>query len=387
MSDAQVIDNKKKDSFQDKISRIFKRILKALQNETFIYIVRRILSAIITIVLLIAVVTALIRLIPDTKFYNAKDFKTLYGKNPAVAISWRNHQLFLCGRADQDGNPRSVLFTILQYYYWILPIFKRIPQSWTDWNCTEVLKYWEGFTYFGKSILYNQYVVDLLVERMGISIIISLSSTLFTYILAIPLGIAMAKKPGGVIDKIGNVFIVLNYAIPGLVFYLVMNRVFGDPNNIFGWAKFGFSYDRDKPWSLIPPLICIIFLAIPGVSIWIRRYMVDELSKDYVKFARSKGLSERRIMYTHVFRNACIPLVRNIPAVFIGSIVGSYYIENIWSIHGTGELLINALQGSSPDIQLIQGLTIIYATMSMVSFLLGDIVTVFFDPRIKLTAD
>ena len=88
-----------------------------------------------------------------------------------------------------------------------------------------------------------------------------------------------------------------------------------------------------------------------------------------------------------IFRNASVPLIRNIPAVLIGSIVGSYFVENIWKIHGTGELLITALQGAQPDIQLIQGLTIIYAAMSMISFLLGDIVTVFFDPRIKLMAD
>ena len=374
-------------SFKDRVSHIFKRTFRALQNQTFLYIVRRVLSALLTIFLLIALVTALIRLIPDTKFYDAKAYKTLLGKNPTVAENWKNHQLFLCGRSDQNGNPRSVLFTIFQYIYWILPIPKEIPQAWTDWTCTEVLRSWKGLSYFGNSLLYRQYVMDLLTERMGISIVISLISTFGCYILAIPLGVAMAKKPGGIVDKIGNVFIVLNYAIPGIVFYLVMNIVFGDPHGIFGWAKFNYYYIEGKPMTLFPPLACIIFLGIPGVSIWVRRYMVDELSKDYVKFARSKGLSERRIMYTHVLRNACVPLVRNIPAIFIGSIVGSYYIENIWRIHGTGELLINALQGAQPDIQLIQGLTIIYAGLSMLSFLLGDIVTVFFDPRIKLMAD
>lgn len=372
--------------FFKKFLRFFERIWKALHNQTFLYIVRRILSALLTIFLLIALVTALIRLIPDTKFYNAKDFKTLYGKNPAMAINWRNHQLFLCGRCDQQGNPRSVIFTIFQYIYWILPIPKEIPQAWTDWSCTTVLRSWKGLSYFGNSITYQEYVVDLLGSRMGISIVISLVSTFGCYILAIPLGVAMARKPGGIIDKIGNIFIVLNYAIPGIVFYLVMNRLFGDPH-IFGGAGFSYFYEKDNPITLFPPLFCIIFLAIPGVSIWVRRYMVDELSKDYVKFARSKGLSERRIMYTHVFRNASVPLIRNIPAVLIGSIVGSYFVENIWKIHGTGELLITALQGAQPDIQLIQGLTIIYAAMSMLSFLLGDIVTVFFDPRIKLLAD
>ena len=92
-------------------------------------------------------------------------------------------------------------------------------------------------------------------------------------------------------------------------------------------------------------------------------------------------------MYKHVFSNAVIPLVRGLPATFIGAIIGSYYIEYIWTIPGTGVLLIQGLQGATPDVQLVQGLTVIYAALSMLSFLLGDIVTVFFDPRIKLESD
>ena len=113
--------------------------------------------------------------------------------------------------------------------------------------------------------------------------------------------------------------------------------------------------------------------------------MIDELTSDYVKFARSKGLSEGKIMYTHVLRNAMIPLVRNIPGTFLGAIVGSYYIETIWGIPGTGILLTTALSAADLDIPVVQGLTIFYAAISMISFLLGDLITVFFDPRIKIT--
>ena len=113
--------------------------------------------------------------------------------------------------------------------------------------------------------------------------------------------------------------------------------------------------------------------------------MIDELSSDYVKFARSKGLSENRILYTHVLRNAAVPLIRNIPAVFIGSIMGSYYVEAIWGIPGTGGTLITGVQNL--DVAIVQGLTIIYALLGMLSFLLGDVITVFFDPRIKLTGE
>jgi oligopeptide transport system permease protein len=87
-----------------------------------------------------------------------------------------------------------------------------------------------------------------------------------------------------------------------------------------------------------------------------------------------------------VLRNAAVPIIRNIPATLLLAIIGSYYVETIWGIPGTGNLLIGALRSSKPDVPVIQGLTVIYAALSMSAFLLGDIVTIFFDPRIKLTS-
>jgi oligopeptide transport system permease protein len=87
-------------------------------------------------------------------------------------------------------------------------------------------------------------------------------------------------------------------------------------------------------------------------------------------------------MYTHVLRNASVPLVRNIPATLLSAMIGSYFVEKIWSIPGTGKMLINALY--STDVSAIQGLTFLYSAISMLAFLLGDLVTVAFDPRIKL---
>ncbi len=368
------------------INRFLKGVSEALKNKTFHYILRRILSSLFTLVLIVAVVTALIRLLPDTKFYDVKEFKSISQKvGKAAAENYMNRSLYLAGRRDIHGNEIPVIQSIFEYIYWILPIPKDIPIKWNS-NYTQVIEYAHFLTYFGKSqnLSGNPFITDLLVSRMGISFAISIICTLLTYLFGIPLGIAMAKKPGGTVDKIGNIFIVLNWAIPGLVFYLLMNSIMGRNDSIFGWGHFGFFYDSKKWWTLVPPIFCVVFLGIPGLSIWVRRYMVDELSSDYVKFARSKGLSENIIMYKHVFRNAVIPLVRGLPATFIGAIIGSYYIEYIWTIPGTGILLIQGLQGSTPDVQLVQGLTVIYAALSMISFLLGDLVTVFFDPRIKL---
>lgn len=369
-------------TFGDKAKKVLTSILKALKNETFLYIVRRVISSLITAILIVAVVTALIRLLPETLLYDIRLFNKLPEK---AAERYKISCLFQYGRCDLLGNPISVLENIGQYIYWMLPIPKKIPIVW-DTKYKEVIEYWEGTVYFGRSIVLNKYVTEMLTERMGISMKVTLITVFFTYLIGYPFGIAMSKKPGGLVDKIGNVFIVLNYAIPALVFYLFMKNILGDQNGIFGFLNLGLFYEEGNPITLVPPIFCMVFLSIPGVIIWLRRFMIDELSSDYVKFARSKGLSENRIMYTHVLRNAIVPLVRNIPATFIGAIVGSYFVEKIWSIPGTGILLITALQGD-PDVPVVQGLTVIYALLGMASFLLGDIITVFFDPRIKIKAE
>lgn len=361
------------------------RIYRVLHNRTFLYIVKRILASLFTLVLLAILITALLRCLPDTLFYDMKQYNTIKGKGGVqIADNWRNMQLFKVGIVTMDGRRISIIESVGQFIYWILPIWKKIPIAWSTKDFTPT-KYWEGLIYFGRAASQkNMYILDLLNSRMGLSFIISIATVVLTYITSIPLGVAMAKKPGGIVDKIGNIFIVLNYAIPAIVFYLIMNNLFGRIE-INGDHIFHFGYDADSPFmTLLPPILCIWFLSIPGLSIWVRRFMTDELSSDYVKFARSKGLSEKTIMYRHVFRNAVVPLVRNIPATLLGAIVGSYYIEYIWGIPGTGILLVQGLQAGTPDVQLIQGLTIIYGAISMVSFLLGDIITVFFDPRIKL---
>ena len=361
------------------------RIFAAFKNRTFLYIVKRVLSSLLTLFLLAILVTALLRCLPDTMFYDVKMFNTIRGKaGIEVAKRWRNIQLFNVGFTDLQGRRISIIESVLNFVYWLLPIWKRVPIAW-DTETYLPIDYWEGFVYLGRASSQKyEYVVDLLASNMGISFTLSIVTVVLTYIVSVPLGVAMAKKPGGVVDKIGNIFIVLNYAIPAIVFYLIMNTLFGGVR-AGGQNIFGYFYDEDSPvLSLVPPIFCMWFLSIPGLSIWVRRFMNDELSSDYVKFARSKGLSERTIMYKHVFRNAVVPLVRNIPATLLGAIVGSYYVEYIWSIPGTGILLVQGLQGATPDVQLIQGLTIIYGAISMLSFMLGDIITVFFDPRIKL---
>ena len=368
-----VLNEEKKES---KVALFFKAVGRALKNKTFVYIVKRVASLFITALLIVALVTLLLRLLPDYKLYDQSLYKKFEGQfGTAYAERYKNSELFRYGRVDIDGNRVSIFHSIFEYIYWILPIPKKIPTRWTT-DYSEVMMYWEGTTYFGRSIVSNKPVLDEFTKKIGISFEISIISIVCAYLVAYPLGIAMAKKPGGIIDKIGNIFVVLNYAIPGLVFYLLMQQAFS--------GAFGFGYDVLEPdfSQLLPGIFSMAFLSIPGIIIWLRRFMLNELNSDYVKFARSKGLSENRIMYTHVLRNAIVPLARNIPATFLGAIVGSYFVEKIWSIPGTGDMLISAL--TSMDVAVIQSLTVIYSIIGMVAFLLGDLITVFLDPRIKL---
>ncbi len=374
---------------KNRIIEIFAKVWNAIKrfftSETTLYILRRIGSSLITLILLIAVVITLIRAIPDSQLYDINAYNKLAGQSQVAAEAYKARQLFLYGRYTLEGEPVSVLSTIGTYVYNVLPFPKRIPIIW-DLTWTTPIAYWEGTSFLGISMDTNKEVTVLVGERMGISMLISLTSVVFIYALGYPLGVAMAKKVGGTVDKIGSAFIVLNYAIPALVFFLLMNNILGRPDGPFGWANFSYFYNPNNPITLVPPIFSIVFLSIPGTSLWVRRFMVDELSSDYVKFARSKGLSENRIMYTHVLKNALVPLIRNIPAVFIASIIGSYFVEMIWKIPGTGNLMISALRATRPDVAVIQGLTIIYGILSMSAFLLGDIVTALYDPRIKLTA-
>ncbi len=358
---------------------------KFFTNPTVIYVARRLLTALITLLILVAIVALMIRLLPDDSFYNLSTYQKLKGRSEFLAENYKRSRLYLYGVVDINGNRIPIIQSIFQYIYYIIPIPKSIPVKFDNDTYTIVTEYKHAIIYLGRSINNSKYIADIIGERMGISFTISIISVFFTYLVGFPLGIAMAKKPGGVVDKIGTVFIVLNYAIPALVFYLFMQNWTGNKNGFWGWAQFDYIYQEGDPRTLIMPIFCIFFLSIPGLIIWVRRFMVDELNADYVKFARAKGLSENRIMYVHVLRNASVPLIRNIPATLLGAMIGSYFVESIWSIPGTGRELIKALQGT-PDVPAIQGLTVLYASISMLAFLLGDIITVFFDPRIRLTS-
>ena len=145
---------------------------------------------------------------------------------------------------------------------------------------------------------------------------------------------------------------------------------------------FPMLFNEDKLISYVLPMLCVALGPTANYAMWIRRYMVDELNRDYIKLARAKGMKNNAIMVRHVLRNAFIPLAQYLPSSILYTVSGSIYVEALFSIPGTGGLLINAIQ--KQDNPLVQALVLLYAVIGIGGLLLGDLAMAICDPRIKL---
>lgn len=343
------------------------------------YVLTRILSSMFTLFLILTTVFLLLRLLPDERFLDEQPPK---GFNETQIDSWKIQKLQKLGFYDDQGQRLSTGRQLLAYYYDIMPIPKEIcvQEGYKEFGSTEkvCIEYKTVLSDWGTPIFYKPVssVTDIVKERFPISFRITMVSVLITYIIAYPLGVTMAQNKGGIIDKLGNGFIIMSISIPALIFYYMV---------IIAQFSFGIpiAYDPELPVTWVTPVITMGFLGVGGTAMWVRRYMVDELNSDYVKFARSKGLSERRIMYTHVLRNAIVFLARGFATTLLFAVVGAYFAETLWNIPGSGRLLISSL--TKGDLPLIQALVVVYAALSMIAILVGDFVTIAFDPRISLT--
>ena len=141
-------------------------------------------------------------------------------------------------------------------------------------------------------------------------------------------------------------------------------------------------YDNNKPISWILPIFSLALPSIAGYAMWMRRYMVDQMNQDYVKLAQAKGVSKRKINRDHIFRNAVVPMVQTIPSSLLFTIMGSLYVESIYSVPGMGGLLIDVIQRQ--DNTMVQALVLIFASVGIIGLFLGDILMALADPRISL---
>ena len=216
-------------------------------------------------------------------------------------------------------------------------------------------------------------------SRMGYSFTLGIIATFLSYLLAIPLGITMALRKDKLLDKIGTVYIVFITAVPSLA-YIFLFKSFG--------GKLGLptTFDMDHPtWLMyVLPIISLSLPSIANLMKWLRRYMIDQMNADYVKFARSGGLSEGQIFTKHVLKNAIIPIVHGIPGSVLGALTGAIITERVYMVPGIGNVLTEAI--NKYDNGVIVGVALFYALLSVTSFILGDVLMSMMDPRISFTS-
>ena len=296
------------------------------------YITKRVLRSLITMFIIITILFALLRLMPVEGYFENYD---------------------------------KMSSTQIQVKLQALGVTAPLP--------TQLVRFYKQVLHgdLGESNVYRKGVAitEIIAEKIPISLELGLISLCIALALGLPLGVIMARSTRTrfkIGDRLGTVFIVLVQAMPSAVYH-----VLGLP----------MLFDAANPKSYILPVISLSIGNIAYYAMWLRRYMVDESNKDYIRLARAKGVPNGKISFRHVFRNAFVPLVQYIPNSILFTLMGSLYVESLYSVPGMGGLLVTAIKRQ--DNTLVQALVLIYAVISILGLLFGDILMGIVDPRIS----
>lgn len=249
---------------------------------------------------------------------------------------------------------------------------------------------------FGESYFRGQDVIDLVIDKMPVSISLGLWTTLLVYLISIPLGISKAIKDGSRFDVWTSGAIVVGYAIPGFLFAVLLIVLFAG-GRYFSWFPLrGLTSDGwafmpwwqqilDYFWHLALPVAAMVVSGFATLTLLTKNSFLDEIGKMYVMTARAKGLGERRVLYGHVFRNAMLIVVAGFPAAFLGILfTGSLLIEVIFSLDGLGLLGFEA--AINRDYPIMFGTLYFFSLLGLVMGLIGDVMYTIIDPRIDFEA-
>ncbi|CBN53943.1 MULTISPECIES: ABC transporter permease [Kamptonema] len=332
------------------------RVLNSLfASETFAYIVKRLLQAILTLFLTSALCFTIIQLAPGDYL------DTLY-QNPKIAPETVK-QL-----AQQFGLDKS---WIEQYWRWLLQIL-------TQGN-------------FGKSFVYGRDVAELLWERVPATLVMAIGSLIVTWAIAIPLGIIAAVNQNRSTDRFLQVISYTGQGFPSfitalLLLFLAQNTsplfpVGGmtsiDHEDLSLWGKI-----IDYCWHLILPTVALSITSFAGLQRLMRGQLLDVLRQDYIQTARAKGLPENRVIYVHALRNAINPLITLLGFEFASLLSGAFIAELFFNWPGLGKLTLDAV--TNQDLYLVMASLMMGAVMLIVGNLLADLLLKVVDPRIRL---
>jgi microcin C transport system permease protein len=245
---------------------------------------------------------------------------------------------------------------------------------------------------FGESYFRSISVVDLVLEKMPVSITLGLWSTLIAYLISIPLGIRKAVRDGTPFDTWTSGAIIVGYAIPGFLFAILLLVLFAG-GSYFKWFPLrGLTSDNwdqlsmlgkvgDYFWHIALPVLASTIASFATLTLLTKNSFLDEIKKQYVMTARAKGLTERAVLYGHVFRNAMLIVIAGFPSVFVAVFFGgSLIIETIFSLDGLGRLGFEA--AVSRDYPVIFGTLFFFGLMGLMMGILSDLMYVWIDPRI-----
>ena len=308
------------------------------------YVLKRLFQSVITVLLVVTIVFLLLRLMPTDYYFTEDELMKL---------------------------PDDVRQDRLQAAGLLDPPLVQLGRFYRDL-----------FTQFdlgtSRRVQANQPVVKVIGSKFGISMQVGLIALAISLVLGVVMGVLQARFKDGWFDHVGTAYTVFVNAVPHLVTYSLVlafgARVLGLPSMYSA---------RKLPISLYMPIFCLSIGSTASYMLWTRRYMVDELNKDYIRLAKLKGLSTRKVMFRHVLKNAFVPLVQYLPYSILLTVGGSLLVERFFSVPGMGPLLTDAI--GRYDTNLVQALVMLYASMGILGVFLGDLLMALIDPRISLT--
>ena len=249
---------------------------------------------------------------------------------------------------------------------------------------------------FGQSFFRDRPVINLILDRLPVSISLGLWTTLLIYLVSIPLGVAKAVRDGSAFDVWTSSFIIVGYAVPGFLFAILLivllaggsfvqwfplrGLVSPDWHQLAWPARIG-----DYFWHIALPVVSLVVGGFAGLTMLTKNSFLEEIHKQYVITARAKGLTRRRVLYGHVFRNAMLLVIAGFPAAFVGILfTGALLVEVIFSLDGLGLLGFEA--AINRDYPIMFGTLYIYTLIGLVLSLISDLTYVMVDPRIDFSS-
>ena len=306
------------------------------------YTIRRLVESLITVLIIVTIVFLLLRMLPTDYYFTEEQLMKFTEEQ-------KQEQLLAAGLLDP------------------------IPEQLMDfYNNVIHLDFGES-----RRIQNGVPVVKVIGDKFAISMQLGLISIAISVVIGVPLGILQTSFKDRVPDHIVTVYTIFVNAVPSLVTYSLI-LIFG--SRVLGLPSM-YSTRNPGPSSILP-IVCLSLGSIAWYALWVRRYMIDELNKDYIKLARVKGLSSRSIMGKHVLRNAFVPIAQYLPQSMLLTIGGSLLVERFFSVPGMGPLLTDSIQRY--DTNVVQTLVMLYAALSILGVFLGDVLMMIIDPRITL---